>query len=105
MESCRSIAGMWAPRGFQPQLLLEGPSPSPLRFPPHLLFELAQVFMQLPGELEQGNALARKENGFKWQFFISIGVTTCPYQQLCQLSGGNGTWAGVIQQGGEGSAT
>lgn len=55
--------------------------------------------MQLSGELEQGNALARKENGFEWQFFISAGVTMCPYQQLCQLSGGNGTNVDVIQQG------
>lgn len=64
---------------------------------PHLSVELVHVFMQLPRELEQGNALARKENGFEWQFFISAEVPLCPHQQLCQLSIGNGTTANVIQ--------
>jgi len=99
VESCSSTAGRSASQGFQPPLLLEGPStsaPTPLL---HLSVELAQIFMQLSGVLEQGNVLIRKENSFERQFFISVEVTMCPYQQLCQLSGRNGTSVDVIRHG------
>lgn len=75
VESCSSTVGTLASPGFQPWLLLESPGPSPPASLPHLSGELAQVFVQLPGELEQGNALARKENGYEWQFFTLMGVT------------------------------
>lgn len=90
--------GTLASPSFQPWLLLEGPSPSPPAALPHLSVELAQVFVQRPGEPEQGNALASKENVFEGQFFTLIGVTVCPDQQLCQLRGGDGACVDRVQQ-------